>query len=159
MEKESIFCLTHSLEQAGSIMDELMSRGIDADDISVVFSDCADQTGKFIGGAWNWLVKIGSLEVPGLGSIRAAGPLFSGLSGVLGSASEGVSRLLMEEGIPRYEVKRYIEKIGSGKVLISLHVEDPSLLEDIKSAFCAARVPEAGFLNSRSQYQGYAFAG
>ena len=163
MKKDSIFCLTNSVRQAETIVENLKAQGFSHDDISVLFADKSEdelvhrRSGGILGDALDWLARVGSLTIPGAGTVVAAGPIMFGLSSVaLGTTRGGLFGSLLAEGIPRYEAKRYEEKINSGKVLISLQVDDDRQQEIVKDIFFRARSPEIGLLNSRSEFHGIA---
>src|SRR3954469_9006201 len=72
-------------------------------------------SGAVIGGALGWLVGIGSLAIPGLGPVIAAGPVLAALAGAgVGGAVGGISGALIGLGIPEYEAKRYEASVRSG---------------------------------------------
>ena len=65
-------------------------------------------SGAVLGGALGWLVGVGSLAVPGVGPLIAAGPIMAALAGVgVGGAIGGLAGALIGMGIPEYEAKRY----------------------------------------------------
>lgn len=81
--------------------------------------------GALAGGALGWLVGIGSLALPGLGPLLAAGPLVSILAGLgAGSAVGGLTGGLIGMGFPEYEAKRYEGHIKDGGLLLSVHCND-----------------------------------
>jgi uncharacterized membrane protein len=76
------------------------------------------------------------LSIPGLGIFRAAGPIFSALSGAaVGATVGGVSGALVGLGIPKYEVKEYERKIKEGETFISVRAEDGRERERVKDIF------------------------
>ena len=78
-----------------------------------------------MGGTLGWLVGIGALVIPGLGSFIAAGPIMAALSGAaVGGAVGGATGALIGMGIPEYEARRYEGKLREGNILISVHTED-----------------------------------
>lgn len=82
-------------------------------------------TGMVLGGGLGWLVGIGSLAIPGLGPLIAAGPIVSALAGAgIGGAFGGLAGSLIGMGIPEYEAKRYEGFVKEGGILISVHVDD-----------------------------------
>ena len=83
-----------------------------------------------------WLIGIGSLAIPGVGLLIAAGPIMAALGGVAaGGAIGGVARALVGFGIPEYEAKQYEGKLKRGNILISVHTEDRKEREAAKQIF------------------------
>jgi Alternative complex III, ActD subunit len=82
-------------------------------------------TGGVIGGALGWLVGIGSLAIPGIGPLLAAGPIVAMLGGVgAGGVLGGVAGALIGFGIPEYEAKRYEGRVRDGGILLSVHADN-----------------------------------
>lgn len=78
--------------------------------------------GALAGGTFGWLVGIGSLAIPGVGPLIAAGPIMAALAGAgVGTAIGALSGALIGMGIPEYEAKRYEGRVKEGKVLMSVH--------------------------------------
>ena len=81
-------------------------------------------TGGILGGLAGILLGAGSMVIPGLGVIAAAGPITGLLSGaVTGSIVGG----LVDLGIPEDEGKFYEDQIRQGKVLFSMKTEDENI--------------------------------
>lgn len=82
-------------------------------------------TGAVLGGTLGWLAGIGSLAIPGIGPLIAAGPIVATLAGIgVGGAIGGLTGALVGMGIPEYEAKRYEGRIKSGGILLSVHADD-----------------------------------
>src|SRR5437588_10561956 len=82
-------------------------------------------SGAVIGGVLGWLVGIGTLAIPGVGPLLAAGPIVAALAGVgVGGAVGGFTGALIGMGIPEYEAKRYDGRIRKGGILLSGHCDD-----------------------------------
>ncbi|MGA8154027.1 MAG: DUF3341 domain-containing protein [Terriglobales bacterium] len=82
-------------------------------------------TGAVVGGTLGWLAGTGTLAIPGVGPLIAAGPIVAALTGVgVGSAIGGITRGLVGMGIPEYEAKRYEGRIKEGGILLSVHCDD-----------------------------------
>ncbi len=82
-------------------------------------------TGAVGGGGLGWLVGIGSLAVPGLGPLIAAGPFISTLAGVgIGGAIGNLTGCLIGMGLPEHEAKRYEGFVKSGGTFLSVHADD-----------------------------------
>jgi hypothetical protein len=90
-------------------------------------------TGAVVGGVLGWLVGIGTLAIPGVGPLIAAGPIVAALAGVgAGGAVGGVAGGLIGLGIPEYEAKRYQGRIDQGGILLSVHCDDPEWAKKAK---------------------------
>jgi hypothetical protein len=153
---KAVFCIANSEAQAEAIVNQLKLAGFSSNDISVLLPDkhgtgdfaheqhtkapegaaAGASTGGILGGALGWLIGIGSLAIPGVGPLIAAGPIMAALSGAaVGAAVGGVSGALVGMGIPEYEAKRYEGKIRSGNILISVHSENAQETKRAKNIF------------------------
>jgi hypothetical protein len=159
MSRRSVFCISSSRTQAAQIVDGLRSEGFSNDDISTLFPDrCTSRdfthekhtkapevatrgagTGGLMGGTVGWLAGIGSLAIPGVGPVIAAGPIVAALSGAaVGTAVGGIAGALIGIGIPEYEAKRYEGKVKAGNILLSVHTESSNEMAVAKEIFKAA---------------------
>src|SRR6476660_8959961 len=119
----SVFC-TATTNQADQIIRELQTAGLSGNDISVLMADkggtrdfalehstkapegaaAGAGTGVAVGGVLGWLAGVGSLAIPGVGPLIAAGPIMAALGGAaVGSATGGVIGGLVGMGIPEFE--------------------------------------------------------
>ena len=81
--------------------------------------------GGVLGGVVGLLAGIGTLAIPGLGILVAAGPLLATLSGMgVGASVGGLAGGLIGIGIPEYEAKRYEGHLEKGGILVAVHCED-----------------------------------
>ena len=81
--------------------------------------------GGVLGGVLGLLAGIGTLAIPGLGILVAAGPLLATLSGMgVGASMGGLAGGLLGLGIPEYEAKRYEGHLGQGSILVAVHCEN-----------------------------------
>jgi hypothetical protein len=156
MSKKAVFCIAGSEEQAISIANMLKAEGFSNNDIAVLFPDRSGTrdfaheqhtkapegaaTGAVAGGvlvgALGWLVGIGSLAIPGVGPLIAAGPILAALTGAAaGGAVGGLAGGLIGLGIPEYEAKRYEGAVRNGNILISVHTEDSKERDRAKKVF------------------------
>lgn len=78
-------------------------------------------SGGLLGGLAGLLVGAGSMIIPGLGIIAAAGPITGLLSGAV---TGGIVGGLIDLGIPERESRRYESGIRQGKVLFSMNTDD-----------------------------------
>src|SRR5256885_16152028 len=68
--------------------------------------------GGVTGGVLGLLAGIGTLAIPGVGPLIAAGPIMAALSGAaVGATAGGIAGGLIGLGIPEIEAKRYEEKL------------------------------------------------
>lgn len=140
---QAAFCLTATVGQASQIVADLRRHGFANDDISVLYSDkgttrdfahttctkapegavAGGGTFGVLGAALGWFVGIGSLSIPGVGPLVAAGPILAALGGMgLGVTIGGIGGALVGYGIPEFEAKRYEGKVVGGGILVSVHV-------------------------------------
>lgn len=86
-------------------------------------------TGGILGGLAGLLIGAGSMVIPGLGIIAAAGPITGLLSGAV---TGGVVGGLVDLGIPENRSRQYETDIKAGKVLFSMKTDDDKV-ESISS--------------------------
>jgi hypothetical protein len=154
--KKAVFCIAQSIDQAERIVSRLKEAGFSSNDISVLLPDKSSTkdfahekhtkapegaaiggaTGLGMGAVLGWLVGIGSLAIPGVGPLIAAGPIMAALGGAaVGAAAGGLTGVLVGLGIPEYEAKRYEGKIKGGSALISAHTETSDERSKAKEIF------------------------
>ena len=150
---KAVIAIAKSEDQAVRIVEQLKAAGFSNNDVSVLLPDRAGSrdfahehhtkapegaaTGAVVGGlaagALGWLVGIGSLAIPGVGPLIAAGPIMAALSGAAaGGAVGGIAGALVGLGIPEYEAKQYEGKILKGNILISVHTENSDEIDRAK---------------------------
>ena len=78
-------------------------------------------TGGILGGVAGILLGAGSLMIPGLGIVAAAGPI-AGL--ISGAVTGGIVGGLMDLGIPEERSRQYESDIKAGRVLFSMRTDD-----------------------------------
>lgn len=131
----------HDLEDG---IEQLRLHGFRAADISVLYPEnvgskefavsnstkapegavTGGASGAAAGGILGWLVGIGTLAIPGVGPLIAAGPIMAALAGMgAGAALGGATGALLGLGIPEYEAQRYEGRIKSGGTLVSVHCD------------------------------------
>jgi len=81
--------------------------------------------GAAAGGVLGWLVGVGTLVIPGVGPLLAAGPIVAALAGAgAAGATGGLVGGLVGAGIPEVEAKRYAGRVRDGGYLLSVHGDD-----------------------------------
>jgi len=154
--KKAVFCIAGTEEQAIAIANSLKAQGFSNNDIAVLFPDRTGTrdfaheqhtkapegaatgavAGGVLAGALGWLVGIGSLAIPGVGPLIAAGPILAALTGAAaGELSAVLAGALIGLGIPEYEAKRYEGAVKNGNILISVHTEDSKERDAAKKIF------------------------
>jgi uncharacterized membrane protein len=78
-------------------------------------------TGGILGGLAGLLIGAGSMIVPGLGIIAAAGPITGFLSGAV---TGGVVGGLVDLGIPENRSRQYESDVKAGKILFSMKTDE-----------------------------------
>lgn len=90
-------------------------------------------SGAVLGGAVGWLAGIGSLAIPGVGPIIAAGPIMAMLAGAtVGGAIGAIAGSLIGLGIPEYEARRYEGMVKDGGILMSVHCATSAQVNNAK---------------------------
>jgi hypothetical protein len=154
MANTAVFGIYATRPQVENAVDELKAAGFRNTDISVLFPENVGTkefahekdtkapegtatgvvTGGVIGGALGWLAGIGSLAIPGVGPLIAAGPIIGALSGIgAGGVIGGIAGALIGMGIPEYEAKRYEGRIKRGNILLSVHSDNNEWREKAKN--------------------------
>jgi uncharacterized membrane protein len=78
-------------------------------------------TGGILGGLAGLLIGAGSMVIPGLGIIAAAGPITGLLSGAV---TGGIVGGLVDLGIPENRSRQYETDIRAGKILFSMRTDE-----------------------------------
>ena len=104
--------------------------------------------GGVLGGTLGLLAGIGSLAIPGVGPLIAAGPIVAALAGAgAGGAAGTLVGALAGMGIPEYEAKRYEGRVKDGGVLLSVHCDtsdEVKLAKDMLKVTGAEDIASAG---------------
>ena len=153
---KAVFCIAQNIDQAEIIVNRLKFAGFANDDISALLPDksgtkdfahekhtkapegaaIGGATGLGVGAVLGLLAGIGSLAIPGVGPLIAAGPIMGTLSGAaVGAATGGLTGALIGLGIPEFEAKQYEGKIKGGNALISVHTESSEARSNVKEIF------------------------
>lgn len=152
----AVYCMARDRSHAESIVDGLKNAGFSSSEISVLMADKSGTrdfakeqdtkapeaaatgagAGVGLGAVLGWLAGIGSLAIPGVGPLIAAGPIMGALGGAaIGGAAGGIIGGLIGMGIPEVEAKVYDEKVRGGGVMVSVHTQDPSLISVARDVF------------------------
>lgn len=164
----AVYGIARTEEQADRIVSEFQANGFSSDRLSVLLPDRAGTrdfahakgtkapegatagagAGGALGGALGLLAGIGTLAVPGLGPLIAAGPILAALSGAaVGATVGGLAGALVGMGIPEYEAKQYEGKLRDGNILIAVHTDtstDRKLAQQIFEKAHAVDIGSAG---------------
>lgn len=162
---KAVFCIARTEQQARDIVLALKDAGFPGSEISVLFPDrdgtrdfaheqhskapegaaTGAATGGTLGGVVGFLAGIGTLAIPGVGVLIAAGPIMAALSGAAtGATVGGLTGALVGYGIPEYEAKRYEGKVREGNILISVHTEESDERSKAHDIFARYRAEDAG---------------
>jgi uncharacterized membrane protein len=86
--------------------------------------------GATLGGILGCLAGIGTLAIPGVGPLIAAGPIMAALAGVgVGGMIGGISGCLVNMGISEGEAEYLVNRVNEGAVLVSVHTADEEMAE------------------------------
>ncbi len=135
--QKAVICIATTEEQAAHFADQLKEAGLSGNDVSVLLPDRAGSrdfahdlhhskapegvaTGAIAGGVaagiLGWLFGIGTIAIPGVGSIMAA---------LGGAAVGGIAGAVVGFGIPADEAAHYEGRaVESGDALFSVHAEE-----------------------------------
>jgi len=155
----AVFAIFDSYAEVESAVDALRLANFRSTDISVLFPDnrgtkdfahekatkapegatTGVATGTLLGGTLGWLAGIGTLAIPGLGPLIAAGPIMATLAGAsVGGALGGVTGALVGLGVPEYEAKRYEGIVKNGGILLSVHCDNSDYVNRAKDVLKAS---------------------
>lgn len=131
--------VVHALEAAGVPHDDisLMSGDRDRTIGTTIAGDTAGDTatatgtgtgatiGTVLGGGAGLLAGLGSLAIPGVGPVVAAGWLIATLTGAgVGAAAGGLLGSLTGAGVDETDAKGYAEHVGRGGTLVTVRASD-----------------------------------
>lgn len=155
----AVFGILQNRTQTENAVDSLVKRGFRPEDISVLMSDnvgtkdfahekhtkapeaatAGAVAGGIAGGTLGLLAGLGTLAIPGLGPLLAAGPIVAALAGIgAGGTVVGLISALVGLGIPEFEGKRYEGMIREGGILLSVHCDDSDWEDRAKKALEAS---------------------
>ncbi len=160
---KALFGTLSSGQEAEILLNQLQSAGFPSRDISVLFADKNETsrfihekntkapegaiagvgTGGVVGGVIGWLAGIGSLAIPGVGPLIAAGPIMAALSGTaIGATVGGLIGSLVGMGMPEIEAKNYERKLKEGDVLVAVHADTSDRIRKAREIFKTAGVQD-----------------
>jgi len=133
--KINVFGIFPSVNAADRCLGQLRNASFRNTDISVLIPDGgakqqggdkqskASASGVQIDGQLSWLAGTGPLNVQGLGSFIAAGPVRSALANA--GASTSLAAGLAAFGVPEHDAKRYDSRLRSGNILLACQCDGP----------------------------------
>jgi hypothetical protein len=154
----AVFGIYSTIAEAEAAVDTLKTEGFRTEDISALLPDnqgtkdfalekgtkapegavTGAGTGLVLGGALGWLAGIGSLAIPGVGPLIAAGPILATLTGIgVGGMAGGIVGGLIGMGIPEYEAKRYEGRVRTGQILLSVHCDNAEWVKRAKATLAS----------------------
>jgi hypothetical protein len=156
---KAVYGIVPTHAEAASLLESLRSSGFSSTDVSVLaphnqqdvgltvekHSKTLEGTatgataGGVLGGVLGLLAGIGTLAIPGLGILVAAGPLLATLSGMgLGASVGGLAGGLVGLGIPEYEAKLYEGHLEKGGILIAVHCDNSEAISQAQEIMQAS---------------------
>ena len=135
---KTVVGLFDSQDYAETAAHQIKDQGLRTDDISIIAKHDNDGgagkeggindnisdgvlSGGVLGGIAGLLIGAGSMVIPGLGIIAAAGPITGLLSGAV---TGGIVGGLVDLGIPENRSKQYESDVKRGKVLFSMKTDE-----------------------------------
>jgi len=134
-DRESVEAAVTQLQEAGfrnTDISVLVAHNVGSKDFGVEKHTKAPEgtaagatTGFVVGGVLGWLAGAGTLAVPGIGPLLAAGPIMAALAGAgAGGVVGALAGAMVGMGVPEYEARRYEGRIRRGGILLSVHADD-----------------------------------
>lgn len=149
---KTVVAIFDDYSKAENAAREIKEKGLRTDDISIVAKDRDESNGNttettgfnmgvnprgvndnisngvisggILGGLAGLLIGAGSMVIPGLGIIAAAGPITGLLSGAV---TGGIVGGLVDLGIPENKSRQYETDIKAGKILFSMKADDDNV--------------------------------
>ncbi|HEV2447461.1 MAG TPA: general stress protein [Candidatus Sulfopaludibacter sp.] len=170
----AVFGIYRNRAQAEEAVDVLLASDFRIEDLSVLMADnvgtkdfahekhtkapeaaaAGAVAGGLTGGTLGLLAGLGSLAIPGVGPLLAAGPIVSTLAGIgTGGTVGGLIAGMIGLGIPEYEAKRYEGMVKDGHILFSIHCDNSdwaSRAKDLLKKTGAQEISSTG--ESRADY-------
>lgn len=151
------FCTVDSESRAFDIVQGLKARGLSGDQISVLLPShiggsqfvheahtkapegaaIGASAGGVAGGLLGLLAGIGTLAIPGLGPLIAAGPILATLSGIAaGGTIGGLGGALVGMGMTELEAKLYEGRLREGHIVVTADCgTNDELIRNAKQVF------------------------
>src|SRR5689334_319694 len=125
---------------ARDVVEDMVEAGIDRSNIGFALNDPTSQGGKvtgdhvnagegaafggLVGGLTGLLIGLGTLAIPGIGPLLAAGPLAAAIGGTAvgvtaGAVTGGLVGALTSLGVPEAEAGVYAEAVRRGGALVT----------------------------------------
>ncbi|HEY3066346.1 MAG TPA: hypothetical protein VGL09_11185 [Methylomirabilota bacterium] len=138
----TVVALFEDRREAEVAVQELVDAGFRHGDLSVIASNIgdgvetvADESGRgagigigagaVLGGFGGLLAALGTLAIPGVGPVLAAGPLLAALTGAgIGAAAGGLIGALVDVGVSAADAEKYAAGIRGGGALVVVHAAD-----------------------------------
>ena len=149
MQETTIVVLYRKLAMADQALQELKSKGIDRQNVSLALQYSEEQPpsttppersaghdgvglGVLVGSLTGLVMGLGAFTIPGIGPIIAAGPLAAALGGATGAAigagvgaiTGGLTAALTAIGIPAVRADIYSDAVSRGDTLLTVNVPD-----------------------------------
>jgi len=140
MTQRTIARLYATYDGAAAVVNELESAGLPQSDISLVAqgrrsgepaatsesgAGAGATVGTLVGGGAGLLAGLGTIAIPGIGPIVAAGWLIATLAGAgVGAAAGGLLGALTVAGVDREEATAYAEGVRRGGTLVTVRASD-----------------------------------
>jgi hypothetical protein len=149
----AVFGIYSNRTSAEDAIEELKNSGFRVEDVSVLLPEnlgskdlrtekatkapegatTGASSGAVIGGTLGLLAGIGTLAIPGVGPLIAAGPIMAALAGLgAGGAVGGLAGALIGAGFPEYEARRYEGRVSRGGILLSVHCDNSEWVKKAK---------------------------
>jgi len=148
--RRTIIAVYDDQTSANHVVNHLVEAGIDRSNIGFAMNDPDSRGAKtlrgeedvdagegasfgaMVGGLTGLLVGLGSLLIPGVGPVIAAGPLIAGLGGAIigagtGALTGGIVAALVDLGVPEEEASYYAEAVRRGSTLVTATVHEDML--------------------------------
>jgi hypothetical protein len=137
-----VVALFDDRREAEVAVQELVDAGLRYEDLSIVaaksdeVTDTGEETGgraagigvgagAVLGGFGGLVAALGTLAIPGVGPVLAAGPLVAALAGAgIGAAAGGIIGALVDLGVPAADAEKYAEGIRRGGALVVVHADE-----------------------------------
>lgn len=167
----TVVALFDDRREAEIAVQELVDAGFRYDDLTIVaakadeIADTAEESGgrgagigvgagAVLGGFGGLVAALGTLAIPGVGPVLAAGPLVAALAGAgIGAAAGGIIGALVDVGVPAADAEEYAEGIRRGGTLVVVHADDDTAPQAITilSRHCGVDIDERAIAPTASE--------